>query len=407
MKIWIINPYGNLPSESWRPHRSYMASEAFSKKGHTVTYWISNFDHRSKFVRGSQDSCIKGVNVKILESSKYSNHISIDRIKFEINFIKKFLKIGSRESDKPDLIIIGEPSLFVSYNFVKFTKKYSIPFIIDMVDIWPELFKISLPSFFKRFDKIIFSPFYLKRARFLKRASAIISVSKAYLEIAKKSNKSNFYKILYWGVELNSFKRVNSNDLGFLKSNSELWIIYAGTLGDNYDTKTLIKLGEMVENSSKEYKLFIAGDGNLKEFVINLISEKQLKKTIYLGRLKPEELVGFYKNCDIALSTYSKDSTVSMPIKAFDYFAAGLPVLNSLGLDLGGMIEKYKIGLNYTAGDHNDLFKKLELLSNNHKMLAEMKNNNLELAKNFDEKAIYKEYVEFCEEVLFKIISVR
>ena len=160
------------------------------------------------------------------------------------------------------------------------------------------------------------------------------------------------------------------------------------------------------EASPKEYRLFIAGDGNLRGFVVNSILQYELKKTKYVGRLKPEELVGFYKNCDIALSTYSKDSTVSMPIKAFDYFAAGLPMLNSLGMDLGEMVQKYKIGLNYKAGDHNDLFNKLEFLSDNPKILAGMKENTLKLALNFDEKDIYKEYVEFCEEVLFKIKSV-
>ncbi|MFB0926194.1 MAG: glycosyltransferase, partial [Vicingaceae bacterium] len=260
---------------------------------------------------------------------------------------------------------------------------------IDIGDLWPELFKVVLPSFLKRFHKIIFSPFYLKRAWFLKRDSAIISVSKAYLEIGKKSNKSNLYKCFYWGVDLDSFKKIKENDLGYTKLNDELWIIYAGTLGDNYDTKTLIELGKIIEHSQKKYKLFIAGDGNLKEFVVNSISDLNLKKTKYLGRINPEELVGFYKKCDIALSTYTEDSTVSMPIKAFDYFAAGLPMLNSLEMDLGEMVEKNKIGLNYKPGNHKDLFEKLELLSSNNELLFKMKNNNLEFAKQFDENDIY------------------
>ena len=404
MNIWIINPYGNLPNENWRPHRSYTASEAFAAEGHSVTYWISNIDHRSKNYRtaGESNNVDKVINVRIIDSTSYIAHISLKRIKFEVNFIKNFCRVAENELDKPDLIIIGEPSLFVSYHFVKFAKQFEIPFIIDMVDIWPELFRVALPNLLKPFDTILFYPLYKKRAWFIKKAAGILSVSKAYLELAKKLNKTGQYKIVYWGVDLKSFDNLIINDLGFEKEIDEFWVIYAGTLGDNYDTQGIIECAKLMENSSVNYKLFIAGDGNLKQFVVDSIATNNLKKSHYLGRVNPSDLVGFYKLCDVALSTYTKDSTVSMPIKAFDYFAAGLPVLNSLGMDLGHMIEKHKLGVNYKAGDHVELFRKLEYLVNNRDFLNEMKENCLEMAKQFDEKIIYKEYVTFCEDVLKK-----
>jgi glycosyltransferase involved in cell wall biosynthesis len=115
------------------------------------------------------------------------------------------------------------------------------------------------------------------------------------------------------------------------------------------------------------------------------------------------ELVGFYKLCDIALSTYTKESTVSMPIKAFDYLAAGLPMLNSLGMDLGDMIEDHNLGINYKSGNAVDLFNKLEYLSANTDLLNEMKENCLEFSKQFDAKVLYKEYVNFSETVFNEI----
>lgn len=409
MNVWIINAYGNLPNENWRPHRSYMAAKAFAQCGHNVSYWISNIDHRSKNYRTktSNNNLNNLINVKIVESSRYFEHISLKRIKYELNFIKNFYKIAEKETKKPDIIVIGEPALFVSYQFIKFTKKYKIPFIIDMVDIWPELFKVSLPNLLKPFHSLIFYPFYKKRDWFIKKASAVLSVSNAYLELASKINNSPFKKVIYWGVDLVSFKNINLNNLGFKKNKNEIWLIYAGTLGDNYDTKGLIEFAKLIENSNFDYRLFIAGDGNLKKFLTNSIANLKLKKTHYLGRVDPLKLVGFYKLCDIALSTYTKESTVSMPIKAFDYLSAGLPMLNSLGMDLGEMINKYQLGINYRAGDSKDLFNKLEYLSANKDLLIQLKKNCFEFSKQFDEKSLYKEYVNFCEMVFKNIKMVK
>ena len=124
MKVWIINPYGNIPGENWRPHRSYTVAKAFEADGHDVTYWISNLDHRSKFERQEKEIQDINLTIKIVPSTKYSEHISINRIKFEINFIKNFIVLAEKEKSKPDLIIIGEPSLFISFNFIKYVKKH-------------------------------------------------------------------------------------------------------------------------------------------------------------------------------------------------------------------------------------------------------------------------------------------
>jgi hypothetical protein len=46
--IWIVNPYGTLPSEGWRDYRSYMLAKALANRGYQVLWWISDFEHRSK-----------------------------------------------------------------------------------------------------------------------------------------------------------------------------------------------------------------------------------------------------------------------------------------------------------------------------------------------------------------------
>ena len=398
MNVWILNPYGNLPNESWRPHRYNILSDAFVEKGHKVTYWISNIDHRSKLERDLSNHHYQNLTINVVASSHYFEHISLKRVWFEVKYIRNFIRMAENEQFKPDIIILAEPALFISYFFVKFSKRHNLKFVVDFVDLWPEIFKIVLHPSLKRFDKIVYYPFYFIRKWFVKKASGIISVSKAYNEIALSINSYVPNKIIYWGTKLDpTFLNEMTYDTG-----QNLNVIYAGTLGDNYDINSIIECGKMIEDQNLNINIYIAGDGNLKNFVINSISNYGLTRTKYLGRLNQEDLLVHYKRCNLAFSTYSRDSTVSMPIKAFDYLSAGLPMLNSLGYDLGFFVENNLIGLNYKAEDVDDLFNKLVLLSNDKVLLETMRKNCLSLSTEFDQKILYPGYVEFCEDLVSK-----
>ena len=399
MNVWIINPYGNLPGENWRSHRSWLVSKAFAGSGHQVTYWISNIDHRSKEVRKIESNLIDSVKIEIIESTLYNRHISLKRILFERNFIRGFRLIADEIVVKPDLIIIGEPSLFLSFNFVNFVRNYDIKFVIDVVDLWPELFVVALPDFLKSFHKIIFYPFYLKRRWFLRQCNGLIASCKMYLNLAKVINPNVASHLSYLGVDISKFKVSTSNEC--IESNFNL--IYAGTLGKNYDIELILEVAKKINFTDPNIHFYIAGDGDMQLFLKESIVNDRLTNVTYLGMINPDELLYYYHKCQIALCTYSKDSTVAMPIKAFDYFAAGLPMLNSLGFDLGDFIKEYDLGLNYNAGDAMDLFEKILYLKDNVLIIDKMKDNCISFSRQFDESRIYSDYVKFCVNVYYQI----
>ena len=137
------------------------------------------------------------------------------------------------------------------------------------------------------------------------------------------------------------------------------------------------------------------GFGVMKEMIRN----SKLQKTIFLGRLAVEELNSLYLKCDIALSTYLASSTVSIPVKAFDYIAFGLPVLNSLNREYGKLVEDSKIGLQYSPEDPESLFSKFSIFMKNEQMLREHKNNTLRMKEKFRTETQYEKYIIFVEEL--------
>ena len=409
MTIWIFNPYGSLPGEGWRAYRSTMIADAFNKHGHQVVWFTSTFEHRSKNFRSDTWKDIQ-VNdlykIVLVPSSAYKAHISWARIKSERKFAYNLRTHLLANSDKPDLVIIAEPAIFIADILMDITRKKKVKFIVDIIDLWPELFNIILPSSVSASGKLLFAPMYWRRASFIKKAAGLIAVAKDYLEIGKKYNPTPYAEVVYWGVDTKSIMEASAAPYEdkaldkLVKQPGEKWVIYAGTLGDNYDLKTIVHCGSMLEASKLNVRILIAGDGSLREFIETYVQQNQLKKTQYIGRLSANDLNQLYMQCDMALSSYVKRSTVSMSVKTYDYLCAGLPLINSLGRDLGDFVTTKKIGLQYEAENAPAMFEAIRLLSQDDALRNNMRNNALALAHFFDANVQYDKLVTLSKRIV-------
>jgi len=99
------------------------------------------------------------------------------------------------------------------------------------------------------------------------------------------------------------------------------------------------------------------------------------------------------------LCTYSPESTVAMPIKLYDYLAAGLPIVSSLPGELEDFLRKGRIGLQYISGDAESLSRALEMLAKDEVMRLRMAKNSYDAAMKFDRSVQYAKLVEIVEKV--------
>jgi len=82
-----------------------------------------------------------------------------------------------------------------------------------------------------------------------------------------------------------------------------------------------------------------------------------------------------------------------MPIKAFDYLSHGLPVVNSLGRDLGALVRDRHIGINYTAGSSVSLAEAIKRLLLDRDLRATCATNAAALAEEFRADRQYLKFV--------------
>ncbi|MFY9510929.1 MAG: glycosyltransferase family 4 protein [Rubrivivax sp.] len=406
MNVWIVNPYGTVPGEGWRDYRSYMLALALHARGHQVRWFLSDFVHRSKTYRQAGSHSMKpGLEVTALHASAYSSNISLDRIRYERSFGRSFAQ-ASAELPKPDVVVLADPSLFYSAPVLRYCRSSGCKLVLDVIDLWPELFAVVLPKPLRRLQGAIFAPLYNRRRRLAAAADGVVAVTGDYLDTVcpATSHPAKPRQVAYWGVDLADFRNASSpaglgRRMHGVRDDAALVVAYAGTLGDAYDMSLLEQAVEHVAASGKPVRFVVAGDGPKRERFEALAA--RLPGTLrFLGPVDARDLAAVYADCDVGLMSYVTGSTVSMPIKFYDYLAAGLAILNSLGREAGQFVERTEIGLNYVPQDLSSLMQGLEQLASQPAMLALCKANALQLAEEFDSRRQHDRFAAFVESVV-------
>ncbi|KHK56396.1 group1 glycosyl transferase [Ralstonia sp. A12] len=405
LNVWIINPYGTLPDEAWREYRSSMLATALRRAGHQVTWWISNFEHRSKTFRTSrfeQRSLADGVRINLVPTLAYSSHISLDRIRSERAFAKGVVAYATKsKNDRPDIIVLADPSLFFAPPLIKLARTLGAKLVVDILDLWPEVFALALPKPLRPLHRLLFLPLYWRRQRTLRAAQAIVAVSRDYLDVGTTAAPGKPSLVSYLGVDVAAVRQAAGRAREILqrlkiepKAPGEIWVVYAGTLGAGYDIESILLAMKSDALARYPMRFFFAGDGPQRQLLQQACDDVP-ERARYLGTLDPSTLNALYAYCDIGLSTYLADSTVSMPVKFYDYLASGLAIVNSLGREIGQRIEENRLGLRYRAGDAASLAQALATLAASSQLLAEYKRNAAAVATTFDQRSQHDIYAHF------------
>jgi glycosyltransferase involved in cell wall biosynthesis len=399
--VWIINPYGSLPSESWATYRSTMLADCLARHGYRVTQFISNFEHRSKTFRSSGPA-VRQVSqnylIHIVPSGRYDSHISLARVRYERTFARNLLAVAS--SRRPDVIVLAEPALFY-YDILlaPLIRGGTSALVLDIIDIWPELFELVVPRRLRSLSGVLLAPLYYWRKRLYQYPRAVVAVAEDYLNLARRlaTRPGVIFETVYWSydekVRDGGSPSSRVSDLVRDKPVDEAWIVYAGTLGENYDISAIVDAAAQLTRELQGralFKVLIAGDGPLR----SLCESIDDPNVLFLGRLAAADLRFLYPHCDVALSTYKGESTVAMPIKAFDYLFHGLPIVNSLGRDIGALVSSRQLGINYVAGSPSSLRDAIARLLLDPELRTQCSKNAAALAMEFRADRQYAKFVD-------------
>lgn len=404
MNIWLLRTSEPMPvvDKDGRTLRMGMIAEELSKRGHNVTWFASTFNHFTKQQSFDKDTIVKVKDNYYLNLSyapAYKKNISLERILNHKVTANKFRK-KAKELEKPDLIYVSYPTIEYAEEAVKYGKKNDVPVIVDIRDLWPDIFNHNLPKWMRLLAAPYIKLMNHKAKRVMKNAYAINGNSEAVLNWGlHKGNreKSDLDRYFYIGynrpINISVLKEFDKID------KSKFNISFLATINNQFDYEKIAQLARNLEKKDKDIIINICGDGphmnDLKKQIegINNIN--------LLGWVGKDEINYVLQNSQIGLAPYKNTFDFQMGVsnKFAEYIAYGLPIaLTSEGY-MKSLLEEYDCGIstqnmeelsNYILKLKND-DEKYKLTSNNAKELYE---------KDFQANKIYVKLVDYLEEIV-------
>ena len=399
MNVLYLNPYNPIPGEGWRESRTSMACQALGVRGHNVEWWTATFSHHFKRQRAPRTTTVetkRAYELRLLSTPGYRGNLSLRRLLFDWAFAMKALR-EQPSHVPPDVIISPDSIQGTSTAAAILARRYRAKLVLDIFDRWPELFVNVLPAWLRGPARVGIGPLLRIKRRCQSHADAVISLSANYLSQAMAEVERFRHvpaTVVYNGIDLEPFRRVRqqvANEVRCAGGASEPFrAVYAGTLGIQYNIKTLLQAARRWNDGrSRPIALTVAGDGPMREMVAKAAAESA-GSIEYLGPLDHESLLREYLRCRAGLCTYAAASNVEMPDKAYDYLAAGLPLVNSLTGELAEVVGRERVGVQYEAGSCESLVSAVRSIARDEAMAAAMSENATRLATTFDMTVQYE-----------------
>lgn len=408
MNIWLITVGESMPTGNNRAWRTAMLAKLLSDE-YNVLRWTSTFDHQQKRYLFSDN-----IKVKITENLSrfflhseisYNKNVSYSRVRNHREVAEKFRKEAQNES-KPDLIYCSFPTIELAYCAVKFGKDNQIPVIIDVRDLWPDIFIDLLPNILKPIGKIIFRDYFIKTKYIFRNASGITAVSKKYLEFGLKyaersgGEKDGIFPLGYDDSIDASLSINDKEELRNLKIDiNKINVWFVGSFGKTYDLSTVINAARYLYKSHPNVNFVFTGDGEKMNKWKKEAND--LKNVVFTGWVGKKELQYLSLNSNIGLMAYAKGAPQGLPNKVFEYMSCGLPILSSLETETKDLLQERHIGLTYEAESSESFRKQLEKLILNLEELGEMGIRSRKVFESyFKSDIIYTKLVEHIEKQL-------
>lgn len=333
MRIWIVNHYYSSPLQSGITRHHNLAKQLI-KLGHEVLILASTFNHYEyQFVaEGIQQTkstqVIDGVPIAWISTPSYKGN-TIMRLWSMICFSWKLLAIKKhlKSIEAPDVIIGSSPHLFAALSAAKLAKKFKVPFVLEIRDLWPETFVMI--GEMSRWHPVILIMKKIEKWLYEKADGIVTVLPHAVAYIKKYLSKQE--KMFLWLPNFVDMTQIPAIPV-VTKKNEKFTVMYAGSHGFANSLDTVVEAAKILQNRGflGKIELRLVGEGPDKIKLIALAEKLGVTLVKFEAPVSKNEIYNILATADAYLLVL-KDSLLYQkgisPNKLFDYMAMGKPVV--------------------------------------------------------------------------------
>ncbi|WIV51404.1 glycosyltransferase [Marivivens sp. LCG002] len=369
--IWIVATGEPVPFVAEESRDRYLRagklSEYFAAQGYDTVWWTARFNHNSKSHRNvNADVLVKSnpgqPDLVFLGSSGYRSHIGLARLRDHWQLGRNFRRLAP-SLDRPDVIFCSYPTVELAYEAVRFGKKYGIPVIIDVRDLWPDVIYERLEQIVKIRVNGMLVP-YERMARYVfKHATAVTAISTGILNWAqtrfqrpesKISRDASFYQFKQeapapgGGAEEKEYFKCQGIDLDADITR----FVWVGNIVPDTDADALLEaIEKLPDEVARKLEFVICGNGSLVERVKKMSKNHPHLK--YAGWVNAKQITALMTRSHIGLLCYLDrlDFRISIPNKVLDYLDGECRILTNLEGEIDVVCKGTDAVIRYPTGN--------------------------------------------------------
>ena len=417
MNIWLVTIGEPLPlgiSKDDRLHRTGQFARFLASRGHGVLWWTSTFDHFRKkhhFAEDTRTEVAPGLKLCLLRGSGYSRNISLSRFRDHVQIARKFA-MASVECDRPDVIVAALPTIELCGTCVEHGVRRGIPVVLDMRDMWPDIFVDAAPKPLRPLGRLLLGPLYQQARRACGRATAIIGITEEFVDWGlrrggrERGPLDRAFPIAYEAATPRADKLAAAerfwDDFGVHKNEPGLTVCYFGSVGVQLDLMHIIEAAHILNQRERSVRFVLCGRGDrLEEYRRRA---QGLPNVLFPGWVDGSQIWSLMRRSRAGLDPLPDryDFLATINNKAVEYLSAGLPVISSprRGV-LCDLLMSESCGLSYSAASADELAGILENLWADPGALARMSNRARTLFdRRFSADTVHTRMTEHLAEVV-------
>jgi len=252
-----------------------------------------------------------------------------------------------------------------------------LPYIVSLrgsdVPFYSEKYRMLDILFFSWLSKIVWG-----------RAKKVVTNSEGLKELALRTKKNQEIEVIYNGVDTELFFP-NS------EQNDEFIVISTSRLIERKGVDLLVKAFLAFAKDKDDAKLILAGDGNLKNSLEEVVLESNIKnKIIFLGALSRREMPDLYRKGNVFVLPSLNEGMSNSLLEAM---ASGLAVIAT---DTGGtkeLVDSWN-GIVIKKGNQKAIFGAFERLYADRNSLLEKQRSSRSKAMKMNWEDMADKYLE-------------
>ncbi|MZQ74572.1 MAG: glycosyltransferase [Peptoclostridium sp.] len=416
--IWVFHHYATPPTMNGFT-RPYNFAVHMNEEGFKTTVFAASYLHFSdlNLIEDDRDfvtethSDVEFVFVKTPSSAKST----IARVKNMLTYYLRLFSATNKYSietkEKPDVIYASSPHPLALIAGIKVAKKYEVPCIVEVRDLWPE----TIFAFGKAKENSLLGRFLIAGEHWIyKKADAIIFLKEGDIDYLKEKKWLNSHggdieiqKCHYInnGVDLEAFNKQISeetfkdNDL----NNDKFNVVYTGAIRPINNVGNILDAAKLLLDK-EEIQFLIYGDGNQLEMLTKRVKDEKITNVKMKGYVDKKHMPYVLSKSSVNILNYSQSkynwSRGNSSNKLFEYMASGKSIISTVKMGYSP-IEKYDCGVSLEEDTPEALAEAILKIHNMSKdRYNKISENAKKGAKDFDYKVLTKKLISVMESQL-------